>query len=722
MVTLLTASIVSSYFGWRAAENARRVDQQAIAVTDTLYDSILQELRLTNEVRRQGYGDTVLRLVDHAKNLRTKRVDQDELRRQLVLSMGDFVAYPPTVIKPAPGETTSIRLNSDGKELIVAVGLEKGRLLTYDVGTGKLRAELEAFAGPVQSIAINSSDDKLVAADRTGTALEWRRVDQKWKIERIIHLENDPAIHLENDPNSAVFVSPHGELIAWLIGPVLELWDVATGSKLRRMSTEPDWEMRNVAFDLPNRRLVGGYVNKQTATVGWALWRLDSPERLHQVEMKTLGGTYANDIDVTSEGTRLAIGFDEALLVYDLNTFQRSDLNGFDSTKAVAFCPTYPYLAATNIRGWVTVWNSVTNRHLATLYQPRQRASRDDLSFSSDGTHIAASNADSVQVWDLTKASEKTIMTGHQGGIPCAAFDPHGRLLVTGGKDDEVRFWNPSTGQLIRTLNLGEQVQALAFSGDGELLAVGCVGKAGAPHLRLIDAASNEIVYQVNPAIGDVHSLRWAEAPGGRYLAGCGAHGVALWKVPHDHKATMEEVFALDRKSCLATLLSSDASLLVWVQTDSLLQAWDVAGGRQKPLHAPPMLQGWHSMAFLPDEESIIYVTKAGVAEVWNVREDRHVDSFGEPGTFNAPHIALSRDGKWFAALTQPDTVSVWHLPTKKHVFSLRPVTGSVWSLAWDPTSELLAVGQSDGGLSVWHLPLIQKKLAESGLEWHENE
>ena len=263
MVTLLTASIVSSYFGWRAAENARRVDQQAIAVTDTLYDSILQELRLTNEVRRQGYGDTVLRLVDHAKNLRTKRVDQDELRRQLVLSMGDFVAYPPTVIKPTQGEATSIRMNSDGHEIFV--GLGNGRLLTYDAGTGEQLAELERFAGRVLSIAINSSDDKLVAADQTGTACEWRRVDQKWKIER--------TIHLENDPNSAVFVSPHGELIAWLIGPVLELWDVATGSKLRRMSTEPDWEMRNVAFDLPNRRLVGGYVNKQTATVGWALWR-----------------------------------------------------------------------------------------------------------------------------------------------------------------------------------------------------------------------------------------------------------------------------------------------------------------------------------------------------------------------------------------------------------------------------------------------------------------
>jgi WD40 repeat protein len=134
------------------------------------------------------------------------------------------------------------------------------------------------------------------------------------------------------------------------------------------------------------------------------------------------------------------------------------------------------------------------------------------------------------------------------------------------------------------------------------------------------------------------------------------------------------------------------------------------------------MNQGWHGLALLPDGESIIYVSKTGVAEVWNVKHDRHSDTLGEPATFGAPHIALSPNGVWFAALTQLDTVSVWHRPTGKHVFTLRPETGAVWSLAWDPTSEHLAVGQSDGSLAVWHLPAIQKKLAQSGLAWQEDD
>jgi hypothetical protein len=51
-------------------------------------------------------------------------------------------------------------------------------------------------------------------------------------------------------------------------------------------------------------------------------------------------------------------------------------------------------------------------------------------------------------------------------------------------------------------------------------------------------------------------------------------------------------------------------------------------------------------------------------------------------------------------------------------VFSLRPEASTIWSLAWDASSQQLAIGQSDGGLAVWHLPQIHKKLSDFGLAW----
>ncbi|HEX6962096.1 MAG TPA: hypothetical protein VF175_09535, partial [Lacipirellula sp.] len=129
---------------------------------------------------------------------------------------------------------------------------------------------------------------------------------------------------------------------------------------------------------------------------------------------------------------------------------------------------------------------------------------------------------------------------------------------------------------------------------------------------------------------------------------------------------------------------------------------------------------GWHGVSFLPDDRSIAYVSKSGRLEIWDVAADRRVDSIGSPRTFNAPHMAVSVDGKWVAALVQADAVSIWHLPTRRQAFTFRPESGNVWSLAWDSTGDRLAVGQSDGGLAVWHLAKIQTKLAESGLQWQE--
>ena len=631
--------------------------------------------------------------------------------------MGDFVAYLPVVIKPPQDEATAICLSSDGRELVAGLGV--GRMLVYDATSGKERGELESFAKPVHSIAITANDQGLLAVDQSGAARVWRRAGEAWKMDRAFQFGDSAADVKAN----SFYISSAGEYAARLNGQSLEVWDVATGAQLSSPRVEPGWTIRNAAFDVPNRRVAVSFVNPDDDSVGWALWDIDTAKLLHHEDIPSLGNTYVNGIDFAQQGERLAIGFDEALIVYEMEHYQRTNFLGFDSTKVVAFSPTNPYLAATNVRGWITVWNSITNRPVATLHNPRRRVSRDNLVFSADGARLASSNADFIQVWDLARAAEKTVMVGHRAAIPCAVFQPDGRLLATGGKDDQVRFWDPTTGQLVQSLGLGEKIQAMAFSAAGKQVAIGCMGRTGAPHLRLLDVASNKVIYEASPEMGNVHSLAWAKGPGGGYLAGCGAGGVALWEVSADQSPTVKEVFKLRRNWCLATIINPQASVMVWAEgDDSRLRAWDIVKGQEMPLNAPPMLQGWHGVAFLPDGESIIYITKSGIAEVWDVKNDRLADSFGEAGTFNAQHIALSPDGKWFAALTQPDIVSVWHVPTKQHVFSLRPETGTIWSLAWDPSSEHLAVGQSDGGLAVWHLPKIRRELAEAGLPWQGNE
>lgn len=710
IATLIVATLVSTYFGLRAAADAARADRQSQAVTDTLYDSLMQEIQLTRETRTQGYGSTVRQLVDRARALDTPRFDRKELRRQMVLAMGDFVAYSPVMI-PTSDETVSICMNQDGREVLAGqiAGAKRGQLVLYDAATGEERAVLARFDQPVMSIAVSTDDRQLIAVDRDGHARIWRREHDRWVSDRDLQLGNGLR---------QVFCSREGTYLATYDGQSLDIWNLARGERKKEMPIGPNWDVRNVGFDLTHHRIIASYLDGDADNVGWALFDLetDASQPAHQVSMPSLGDTYTNDIDVTAQGDLMAIGFDEALLIYGMEDFQRINYYGIDSTKAVAFSPTIPYLATANIRGWITIWNSVTNRPLATLQHPRQRISRDDLAFSGDGKHLASSNADSIQIWNLAAADEKLILAGHRGGIPCTGFDRHGKFLATGGKDDVVRIWNPATAELLRTFDLGEAVQSIAYSTDGRRLAVGCMGRAGGPYLRILDALSGRKLYEADAARGEVYSLSWAHGLDGDYLACSGLRNVALWLVLPGDPLQLAPVFEMERNRCLATVISSNAKWMVWVEDDVNLKAWDIANNRPHPLHAPAMRQGWHGLAFLPDGESIVYVDKRGAVEVWNVKQDCHADSLGGSGTFSAPQIALSPDGKWLAAIIEQNMISIWYMPTKEHVYSIRPEPSTVWSLAWDPSGKQLAVGQSDGGLAVWNLSKIEKKLARYGL------
>ena len=63
---------------------------------------------------------------------------------------------------------------------------------------------------------------------------------------------------------------------------------------------------------------------------------------------------------------------------------------------------------------------------------------------------------------------------------------------------------------------MGEAIQTLAFSDDGKLLAIGSMGRTGAPHLRLVDMPSREVIFQASPDMGDVHSLALVDQVDGR--------------------------------------------------------------------------------------------------------------------------------------------------------------------------------------------------------------
>ena len=74
----------------------------------------------------------------------------------------------------------------------------------------------------------------------------------------------------------------------------------------------------------------------------------------------------------------------------------------------------------------------------------------------------------------LSDRPELILQTGHTQSVNAVAFSPDNRWLASGGKDNVIKIWDLTNGNVLRTLyGHSSNINALAVSEDGQLLASG---------------------------------------------------------------------------------------------------------------------------------------------------------------------------------------------------------------------------------------------------------
>ncbi|MGC1198949.1 MAG: WD40 repeat domain-containing protein, partial [Geitlerinemataceae cyanobacterium] len=94
------------------------------------------------------------------------------------------------------------------------------------------------------------------------------------------------------------------------------------------------------------------------------------------------------------------------------------------------------------------------------------------------GQFVVSSDGNSIEVWELKTGQLRHTLKSGNSLVSAIALSSDGRTLASGGSDSSITLWNLNTGEPIQTIdldspdNVGSDIHSLAFSRDGQHLAV----------------------------------------------------------------------------------------------------------------------------------------------------------------------------------------------------------------------------------------------------------
>ena len=317
------------------------------------------------------------------------------------------------------------------------------------------------------------------------------------------------------------------------------------------------------------------------------------------------------------------------------------------------------------------------------------------LVWSADGEALYAGGDDGrVHKWEFeADATTSSSTVGHDDRVIDAAASLNGSVLVTLGRDQDVRVWDMTKDRpTVTTLvDAGEPLHAVAVNAGGRTVAVG--DERGVVRVFAIDG---EPVIELAGHDGPVRGLVFLSD--GRLVTGGDDGTLRLWDVDTGAVETVETGSPITDVA-----VSGDGDLVASSGSDGIVRFWTTDDLSDPVGQTAAVAAGANGVAFSGARE-VVAAYGDGRVRFWKrdgseARDALPVDSDGD-AVFS---VAVSPGQDLLAAASATDGVTLWNIETGARRSELNGQPADSLDVAFTSSGDALVSSNREGTVTLWN-------------------
>jgi len=522
---------------------------------------------------------------------------EDETIRLWDVSKGELLL---TFAGHAAG-VSDVMYSHDGEMLVSHGGDEMIHL--WNAHTGEFLRTLTGHTDYIHSIAYSPDGAALASGCDDGTIQLWDTDTGHLKA-TLTHPTNSNGVAL-------VVFSPDGQTLASTdyADDIIRFWDVASGAHLKTIKNSPDTP-NQIVFSPDGSTLVcaGG------------------------------GGTMRFWDVVTTTPIRTLTGYP-------------------DLFRDIVYSPDGNKIVAVSAGPIIQIWDSRTSKLIKTYFVDSLRRI-DHIAYSSDGITLAyggvANAYYAVGLMNTETGEHGRVFRGHKDSISSIAFSPDGKTLASGDESGIINIWDTATGESQKELTWEEDIRTLEFLPDGQTL-VGTHYQGA--EIRFWDISTGDV-------IKTFAGYAIAFSPDWEKFVIKGKNGITqFWNMDSN------EPF----KTIAGSLIvhSQDWEKFIIRGSNDIIQFWNMDSN--EPFKTITSEAKTHFLGYSPDGRTIAGIDSDGeLLSFWDVDTCEVIRTFAighkssnwSGNRFDDIHFfEYSPDGHTFATAGWDSTILLWDVP-----------------------------------------------------------